>query len=487
MSGPPPSFSDSDSDSSSSSSDAGPRALAPSSHSGLSDEEDRAPVPAPSQPAPAAPKPRSPSLSSSMSSSSSDNEDAAPAPAPKEAPKPKTPSPARSASPPSTPSERATSPVNDDVMGSLSPSDVDMEDDEPVKKKPERRSDSPMDDDRSHDSDDDIAGPRLHQDPSDVPVAQPPIYYDVPLERGNYGKEGPALVRWPNFISVDPRPFTEETYDCEGEDVSAVNDEGRSKLQLKVENCIRWRKKRDDNGEVIEDPITNKPEVESNAKMVRYSDGSMTLHLGSEIYEVNEQKIEEYNHLFLRMRSGLHGNAVFKKRYNFRPISTDSMTHRKMTMTMAEKTNKSQRVKILADVGHDPEAGRMSLIRKEDERMRAVARREAQQRKQKERQYRSGLSQGFLEDRDDYEDDPESLSSIKKSYQGGSHRNNRFDRIDAIARRYMSDDEDGDDDSRRIEQAKIESDEDDDMPSSSTKKREEKKKRKIVISDDEDD
>ena len=206
----------------------------------------------------------------------------------------------------------------------------------------------------------------------------------------------------------------------------------------------------------------------------------MTLHLGSEIYEINEQEVKEYNQLFLHMRSGLHGNALFKKRFAFRPISTDSLTHKKMTITMAEKTNKSQKVQLLADPGFDPEAGRANLVRREEEKLRANIRREQQQRKQKERQYRSGLSYGFLEDRDEDDDDPESLAAIKKQYNPKS----RYDRFDAITRRYGSSEED-DDDSRRIERSKIESD-DEEEPSSSSKKRDEKKKRKIVISDDED-
>lgn len=224
----------------------------------------------------------------------------------------------------------------------------------------------------------------------------------------------------------------------------------------------------------------------------------MTLNLGTEVYEMSEHKIEEYNQLFLRMRSGLHGNAVFKKRYTFRPATTDSLTHRKMTMQMAQKTNKSQKVKMIGDVGLDPESSRavslcvnilmeslivtffQSLIRKEEERLRTNMRREAQQRKAKERQYRTGISHNFLEDRD-YEDDPESLSAIKRSY-----KNNRFNQFDAITRRYAhSDEEEEDNDLGKIERSKIESDDEDDSPTQ--QKREEKKKRKIRISDEEDE
>lgn len=40
----------------------------------------------------------------------------------------------------------------------------------------------------------------------------------------------------------------------------------------------------------------------------------------------------------------------------FRPHSTDSVTHRKVTLSMADRSNKSQRVKVLTAVGENPES-----------------------------------------------------------------------------------------------------------------------------------
>lgn len=82
---------------------------------------------------------------------------------------------------------------------------------------------------------------------------------------------------------------------------------------------------------------------------------SMSLYLGNEIFEVSTQRVVEHNHIFVRQGAGLQGQAVFKNRLVFRPISTDTLTHKKMTLTMAEKTNKAQKVRVLADVGLNPE------------------------------------------------------------------------------------------------------------------------------------
>lgn len=52
------------------------------------------------------------------------------------------------------------------------------------------------------------------------------------------------------------------------------------RLKLRVENTIRWRYGYDKESNVIK---------ESNARFVRWSDGSMTLHVGSEIFDVYKQ------------------------------------------------------------------------------------------------------------------------------------------------------------------------------------------------------
>ena len=99
---------------------------------------------------------------------------------------------------------------------------------------------------------------------------------------------------------------------------------GRERLKLKVENTIRWRQSFDSEGKAFK---------ESNARIVRYvtllrccirewlipikrttknvasflkfhfrwSDGSMSLHLGNEIFDVHKQPLAgDHNHMFIR-------------------------------------------------------------------------------------------------------------------------------------------------------------------------------------------
>jgi RNA polymerase-associated protein LEO1 len=81
----------------------------------------------------------------------------------------------------------------------------------------------------------------------------------VPKITTNLGKEL-HFVKLPNFLSIDCRPFDAETYEDEIEDEDSLDEEGRARLKLKVENTIRWRQSFDEEGKSLR---------ESNAKFIR--------------------------------------------------------------------------------------------------------------------------------------------------------------------------------------------------------------------------
>jgi hypothetical protein len=60
--------------------------------------------------------------------------------------------------------------------------------------------------------------------------------------------------------------------------------------------------------------------------------------------------------MYIRQGAALQAQSVFAEMLVFRPHSTDTLTHRKMTMNMAEKTSKAQKVRMLANVGDNPDA-----------------------------------------------------------------------------------------------------------------------------------
>jgi hypothetical protein len=73
----------------------------------------------------------------------------------------------------------------------------------------------------------------------------------------------------------------------------------------------------------------------------------MSLHLGNEIFDVYKQPLQgDFNHMFIRQGTGLQGQAVFRTKLSFRPHSTESFTHQKLTRNMADRTNKASGIKV---------------------------------------------------------------------------------------------------------------------------------------------
>lgn len=186
------------------------------------------------------------------------------------------------------------------------------------------------------------------------PPPETRIDVEIPKITTDLGREI-HFVKLPNFLSVETRPFDHETYEDEIDEEETLDEEGRARLKLKVENTLRWKESFSNEGKVIK---------ESNARFVKWSDGSMSLHLGSEIFDVYKQPLQgDHNHLYIRQGTGLQGQAVFRTKLTFRPHSTESFTHRKMTMSLADRSQKTSGIKVLSQVGMNPDQNRYEMIK----------------------------------------------------------------------------------------------------------------------------
>ncbi|XP_065053501.1 RNA polymerase-associated protein LEO1-like [Rhopilema esculentum] len=289
------------------------------------------------------------------------------------------------------------------------------------------------------------------------------------------------FVKMPNFLSIETKPFDSAFYEDEIDEDEVLDEEGRARLKLKVENTIRWRNAKDSEGSDIK---------ESNARVVRWSDGSLSLHLGNEIFDIFKMPIEGLqNHLFVQQGTGLQAKAVFKEKLTFRPYSTRSQTHLKMTMSIADKVSKAQKIKLISVTERDPEAARREMFKKEEERMRAQMRRESQQRRMREKNSSKGLTANYLES-ENFEDDEqeleESLAAIKSRYK----KDIKAGRSREVRDIYSDDDSDDD----RLMKAKVDLSSDEEGPLGTKRKskdegpsKKKKATRKIVESDEESD
>lgn len=245
--------------------------------------------------------------------------------------------------------------------------------------------------------------------PEPEPLPETRIDVEIPRIVTNLGRDI-HFVKMPNFLSVETRPFDVDQYEDEIDEEDVMDEEGRQRLKLKVGNTIRWRENYDSEGKI---------QRESNARFVKWSDGSMSLHLGSEIFDVYKQPLAgDHNHLFIRQGTGLQGQAVFRTKLTFRPHSTESSTHKKMTMSLADRSTKTSGIKILTQVGHDPDADRYAKLKSEEEKLRQAMRARAGHAKQPKRSRDSGAGHNASYHEEASDDEGAiSIAAIKGKYK----------------------------------------------------------------------
>lgn len=226
------------------------------------------------------------------------------------------------------------------------------------------------------------SGPPLHLELPQIP--RPPT--DAEL----------FFLKLPNILSFQPRPFDSAEYRPE-DDTEIGGDRGPS-----ADNVVRWRETAEGN-------------KESNARMVRWSDGSMTLHVGSEVLAAHSTSMGEgHTHLYIRHKgSHLECHGVLRKKLGLRPVSLDSSTHRALTKKINKLHTKERRMK-LTSTHEDPEAKARQDEKSWLEKNQLQARQAARQRQNEYPQ----LTEDFLDEPEPNEDQLEgNLGALRKQFK----------------------------------------------------------------------
>ncbi|KAK9926102.1 hypothetical protein M0R45_023351 [Rubus argutus] len=215
--------------------------------------------------------------------------------------------------------------------------------------------------------------------PRERPVG-PPLELEIPLRPPPAHPEKMNMIKVSNIMGIDPKPFDPKTY---VEEDTFVTDESGSKKRIRLENnIVRWRKARNSDG---------RASYESNARFVRWSDGSLQLLIGNEVLDISVQDAQhDQAHLFLRHEKGiLQSQGRVMKKMRFMPSSLASNSHRLLTALVDSRHKKVYKVKnCVTDI--DPE-------REKEEKERAERGRQ--------------LSPGFLEDALDEDDEQDYYES----------------------------------------------------------------------------
>ena len=171
------------------------------------------------------------------------------------------------------------------------------------------------------------------------------------------------IVRLTNVVGVETEPFDPETY-VEQED-TYVDAEGKKRIQTPFQNIIRWRKVIDpETGKPVIDPRTGEDKVESNARFVKWSDGSTQLLIGAEAFNVTEQDLSDrHDYLFARhenCKGLMQGQKKISGKMAFTPANLESATHKRLTRAIDSRHVKTKQTQKFIAVT-DPEREKAAM------------------------------------------------------------------------------------------------------------------------------
>ena len=155
-------------------------------------------------------------------------------------------------------------------------------------------------------------------------------------------------LRLPNVLSVDKTPFDAQNIAqslLEGyQEFKSTTDIFKVKL-LNPENTIRWRFKNGADGQKLMDE-DGRPHYESNTRMVEWEDGTKSLFIGNQCFNVSE--IDDTSIIFEENSHDVHiCHGRVPGRLVITPNSLESASHTELKKTQFRKANPLRRSLLL--------------------------------------------------------------------------------------------------------------------------------------------
>ncbi|KAG9018905.1 hypothetical protein FRB90_008486 [Tulasnella sp. 427] len=198
------------------------------------------------------------------------------------------------------------------------------------------------------------------------------------------------ILRLPNFIKLESNPFDQDTYQGPGlDDDSSLNNREKSMgIKLEVENTIRWRWVKAPDGTMRK---------QSNSRIIRWSDGTMSLQLGKEMFDVSSnidlprsaasapRTMSQQDSFQSSQEPSIHGisrnqgltylfaqhvkaellqaEAPVTGTLSLTPTGMQSETHRKLVKAVGQKHNKVTRLMMAPDPTKESEQERADQLK----------------------------------------------------------------------------------------------------------------------------
>ncbi|OBA27810.1 Leo1-domain-containing protein [Hanseniaspora valbyensis NRRL Y-1626] len=201
--------------------------------------------------------------------------------------------------------------------------------------------------------------------------------------------------RLPPFLKVDPKNFDPQQFLQKFNDrLNDPNLDTNDKINMSLfdESTIRWR--------YTKDPKTGLITKESNATIVEWDDGSMSLKIGDEYCDIITNELEcsllvkTYPKANLLQTIGDSG--IVKEKCMFVPATMKSNLHKRLAKAVQAQTSKENEKMgpKTVYIGKDPALELEKLEKEQDAIARAKRREELKELKRKEREFERKMESG---------------------------------------------------------------------------------------------
>jgi len=253
----------------------------------------------------------------------------------------------------------------------------------------------------------------------DVSDDEPEKIEDVILRRRPAPSDDRVFVslRLPNVLSVEKSAFKADAIPqsaLEGYKEFMNTRNMQVVKLLNPENCIRWRFKKGPDGQNLTDE-DGRPQYESNSRIVEWEDGSRTLFVGSEVFNMSE--IEDNVILFEENSQDVHVcHGISKKRLVATPRNLKSATHEALKRSQFRKYEPLRRSLLLSQ---EDQAESRQLYELEMEQKK----RQEQKKKRVAESGHAEITAAFLEEDQPGDIEEERLrDQVRRSMLGGRHK-----------------------------------------------------------------
>lgn len=250
------------------------------------------------------------------------------------------------------------------------------------------------------------------------------------------------LARLPNFLALETTKFNEFMWEEEKpdkENVESQDTEGTPKAVVPDENVIRWRWHKTESEEPVRTILLHLVRLhlnlefqikQGNSRIVRWSDGSLSLQVGQELFDIAPSidpsailisppvaplpsthnlssfgPVRSHGLIYLtaehQYADCVEAQASIHGTLSFRPTALQSTTHRRLAESVAGRYVRGRGIKMADLPSEDPEKAKQEREKAELDKSKK-AKREAQKVKRGRKQPRG---QTRFSDGEDGEDD----------------------------------------------------------------------------------